>query len=78
MESFLKSNSDGELELSTQASSGATLPKREKHRRSPEEELQNQISGEDQGDTERLKQILKDELADTKLTPPTPDDTPSK
>jgi len=30
-------NTDGELELSTALSSGATLPKREKHRRNAED-----------------------------------------
>ncbi len=76
MESFLRGNSDIELELSTQPSSGATLPKREKHKRSAEE-LRNEISEDDTTDTETIKQILKDELSDSKL-PPTPDDNTKK
>ena len=78
MESFLKGNSDGELELSTQASSGATLPKREKHRRTADEEPPNQLSGEDTSDSETVKLILKDELTDTKVSPATPDDNSKK
>jgi len=41
-------NTDAELEVSTGASSGATLPKRTKHRSSSESTLS--LSGEDKND----------------------------
>lgn len=70
---------DQEVEMSTAASSGATLPKREKLRRTesqdgdvPESAL---MSGEDTTDTEMMKSILKDDLSDAP-SPATPSETP--
>jgi hypothetical protein len=56
------------LEISTATSSGTTLPKREKHRRTAESS--EAVSGDDSTDSEQFKNQLKEELRDENITIP--------